>query len=98
MYYFLGNKEDIAEIAAWLEEQGCINSNITPSKQAVGICTTLNSRISSRISDEHSTYTYLHNGNMIGTDPHSSWIMCRTECKSKDDFKNKVLEKIAMYK
>ena len=88
MFYFLGNSEEISAAAKWLEENGYSDSKITPSKNAIGICTTTNN---SRIDNDKNCYTYLHRGGMVGTNPHVSWTFCRQWCNGLDGFKKNVL-------
>ena len=90
MYYYISDKkEEIYSLAEWLEIIGYEDSKITHKENAIGICTTTDA------SGEYGSdvYTYLVGGGMVGTNPHVSWTMYRTFCKTSGELKRLVLEK-----
>lgn len=82
------NKEDIKTVIDYLEENGYTNSHYGPDEnEAVGVCTT----------SLTLKYTYLSEGMCTKENPHVSWVMCRKETESVEDFKQKIDKQVEIY-
>ena len=77
MLYILFNTDmDVDNIINALEEKGFTNSGYGPKRDdAIGVCTTTMTH----------KYTLLSK-HMTSSDPHISWVHCRKQCLSEEEF------------
>lgn len=78
MYILFTPQINIDNIIKALENKGLTDSNWGPDKKnAVGVCTSFNT----------GHYTFLSKS-MLSQNPHISWIYCRKEYISEEEFIN----------